>query len=140
MSRKKLLIFLAGTLLILSIAVSSVLVPRITAAHASYPSEGGLPSSCYTYYPVLSQGSTGAWVKLLQRTLNNRYLSHDFPNSPYNFHPYSQASTPLAVDGIFGPRTQAAVKDYQKKHGLTVDGKVGPHTWYALVQCVTSVG
>lgn len=33
------------------------------------------------------------------------------------------------VDGIYGPNTAAAVKDYQKRHKLGVDGKVGPETW-----------
>lgn len=35
----------------------------------------------------------------------------------------------LTVDGIFGPKTEAAVKNYQSKNGLTVDGIVGPRTW-----------
>ncbi|MBR5633365.1 MAG: peptidoglycan-binding protein, partial [Clostridia bacterium] len=34
----------------------------------------------------------------------------------------------LTVDGSFGPKTLAAVKDYQTKNGLTVDGMVGPQT------------
>lgn len=34
----------------------------------------------------------------------------------------------IDVDGSFGPATEAAVKDYQHKHGLTVDGKAGPKT------------
>lgn len=33
------------------------------------------------------------------------------------------------ADGDFGPKTTAAVKAYQKRHGLTADGKVGPVTW-----------
>lgn len=37
-----------------------------------------------------------------------------------------------AVDGIFGSGTEAAVKHFQKKNGLTVDGKVGPATLAAL--------
>ena len=38
----------------------------------------------------------------------------------------------LAVDGIFGPKTRAAVEAFQKAHGLKVDGLVGPHTTAAL--------
>lgn len=33
------------------------------------------------------------------------------------------------VDGEFGPKTEAAVKAYQKKHKLKVDGRVGRQTW-----------
>jgi N-acetylmuramoyl-L-alanine amidase len=36
------------------------------------------------------------------------------------------------VDGISGPRTQAAVKAFQKEHGLDVDGIPGPRTQAAL--------
>jgi len=39
----------------------------------------------------------------------------------------------LAVDGIYGPKTRAAVIDFQKKNGLDADGLVGPITWNALV-------
>lgn len=38
----------------------------------------------------------------------------------------------LQVDGIFGQATEKAVKDFQKKHGLVVDGVVGAKTWKAL--------
>ena len=36
------------------------------------------------------------------------------------------------ADGIFGPKTEEAVRDYQKRNGLTVDGVVGPKTWHML--------
>lgn len=39
---------------------------------------------------------------------------------------------PLAVDGKFGPKVLAAVKAFQKAHGLKVDGLVGPKTTAAL--------
>lgn len=45
----------------------------------------------------------------------------------------------LAVDGSFGPKTLAAVKDYQKKNGLTVDGMVGPQTQAALFSNTSSI-
>ena len=37
-----------------------------------------------------------------------------------------------AVDGIFGSRTLAAVKQFQRDNGLTVDGIAGPKTLKAL--------
>jgi hypothetical protein len=36
------------------------------------------------------------------------------------------------VDGDFGGKTEAAVKEYQKKNGLLVDGIVGNQTWASL--------
>lgn len=38
----------------------------------------------------------------------------------------------LTLDGIYGPRTEAAVKSYQAAHHLGVDGIVGPETRAAL--------
>ena len=38
----------------------------------------------------------------------------------------------LEIDGIFGIGTLSAVKSFQKRHGLTVDGIVGPKTWAEL--------
>ena len=64
-------------------------------------------------YSQISYGSSGDEVKTLQKLLNN---------SGYN----------LAVDGQFGQKTQQAVKDYQKKNSLTVDGIVGNNTWSSL--------
>ena len=40
---------------------------------------------------------------------------------------------PVAVDGIFGPNTEAAVKAFQQSNGLAADGIVGPQTWPKLV-------
>ena len=44
-----------------------------------------------------------------------------------NLHGYT-----LTVDGILGPLTNAAIRDYQSKNGLVVDGIVGPLTWASL--------
>lgn len=64
--------------------------------------------------PVIKRGSTGETVKRAQRALRRA-----------NWHE-------LVVDGIFGPKTEAAVKAFQRHHDLAVDGIVGPRTWKAL--------
>jgi peptidoglycan hydrolase-like protein with peptidoglycan-binding domain len=65
-------------------------------------------------HPV-GQGETGKRVSDLQERLNAG-----------GFKP------PLKVDGIFGPKTLAAVRAFQRQHGLKVDGLVGPKTTAAL--------
>jgi len=40
----------------------------------------------------------------------------------------------VATDGVFGPITEGAVKEFQRRHGLEVDGVVGRHTMHALDQ------
>ncbi|APX34383.1 hydrolase [Brachybacterium sp. P6-10-X1] len=61
----------------------------------------------------LRWGSEGSTVVDLQDELNDHGAS-------------------LAEDGIFGPRTFSAVKDYQASNGLQVDGVVGPETFGSL--------
>jgi peptidoglycan hydrolase-like protein with peptidoglycan-binding domain len=39
----------------------------------------------------------------------------------------------VAVDGIFGPKTESAVRAFQQEKNLSVDGIVGPNTWSALI-------
>jgi peptidoglycan hydrolase-like protein with peptidoglycan-binding domain len=64
--------------------------------------------------PTIGPGDTGDVVKRAQRALRRT------PNPG------------LAVDGVFGPATEQAVKEFQQGQGLTVDGIVGPLTWAAL--------
>ena len=44
---------------------------------------------------------------------------------------------PVDIDGIFGSKTQNAVRAYQKRQGLKIDGIVGPNTWTALEASTT---
>jgi len=43
-----------------------------------------------------------------------------------------QAKLGVVADGIFGPKTEAAVRAFQRGQGLVPDGIVGPKTWAAL--------
>jgi len=67
--------------------------------------------------PILRRGSTGSAVIGLQKGL-------------LKFGGAGSSTDPGAADGNFGPRTEAAVKDYQTKHSLTNDGVVGSRTWW----------
>lgn len=42
----------------------------------------------------------------------------------------------VAVDGSFVPLTDGAVRAFQQRRGLAVDGVVGQHTWRALIVTV----
>jgi peptidoglycan hydrolase-like protein with peptidoglycan-binding domain len=42
----------------------------------------------------------------------------------------------VTVDGLFGPKTEAAVKAFQTSKGLSANGIVSPETWTALVLTV----
>lgn len=44
----------------------------------------------------------------------------------------SSSPPPLWVDGIFGEKTDRRVREFQRKHRLAVDGLVGPMTMAAL--------
>ena len=50
----------------------------------------------------------------------------------------------LAIDGIFGPRTEAFVRGFQEAvrlqvAGFAVDGIVGPRTWQALISGMINI-
>ena len=47
-----------------------------------------------------------------------------------------QHGAALDPDGVFGPLTEAAVRDFQVAQGLAVDGSVGNQTWPALIVTV----
>jgi peptidoglycan hydrolase-like protein with peptidoglycan-binding domain len=64
---------------------------------------------------TIKLGDTGDDVKRLQRVLaRSKILGFD------------------DVDGVFGPQTEQAVKDFQQANGLAADGVVGPLTWSKL--------
>lgn len=80
------------------------------------PSEPSDKDSSVQQLPVLKKGMKGEYVTLLQTQL---------VNNGYSIGSYG-------IDGDFGSATQAAVKQFQRDNGLTVDGIVGSQTWAAL--------
>ena len=66
-------------------------------------------------YPTLRRGAKGEYVKELQTLL-------------------AKDGSMIVVDGIFGPGTQSAVRSFQRRHNLEVDGIVGPKTWGELLK------
>ena len=95
--------------------VETVVNAPIRGIQSSYP---GTP---------LRLGSSGPNVVVLQVALNR--ISQSYPAIPKLAN----------VDGIFGSRTEAAVRKFQEVFGLTVDGIVGRATWYAIVRLYTAV-
>ncbi|RJL13680.1 N-acetylmuramoyl-L-alanine amidase [Paracoccus siganidrum] len=39
----------------------------------------------------------------------------------------------IASDGLFGPQTEAAVRQFQRANGLVADGIIGPRSWAVLL-------
>ncbi len=68
---------------------------------------------------TLRFGSKGPEVELLQLGLNRAGLYGPAP------------------DGTFGPATQKAVLEFQRRSGLAADGIAGPRTWQALMPYLT---
>lgn len=75
----------------------------------------------------LQVGSSGPSVVVLQVSLNR--ISQNYPAIP---------KIPT-VDGIYGSRTEAAVRAFQSIFNLSPDGIVGPATWYRIVRLYTAV-
>ncbi|HEY2507918.1 MAG TPA: peptidoglycan-binding protein [Streptosporangiaceae bacterium] len=105
------------------LATDSIFGPLTAAAVRNFQSRRGLlvdgKVGNQTWPALIIQvqrGSTGSAVRAVQHSLR-----------------FSYGFTTLAVDGIFGPLTQAAVRSFQARFKIGVDGIVGPITWNTLV-------
>lgn len=88
-----------------------------SANNNSYTSSTSSASSSYT---TLSSGSRGSAVKELQEKLNSLGYSCG------------------TADGDYGAKTANAVRDFQRKNGLTIDGIAGSKTLAAIDKVIAS--
>ncbi|WP_286166412.1 peptidoglycan-binding protein [Bacillus sp. E(2018)] len=91
--------------------LDAVIKQSTKPAQPPKPKPGSSNGSAVVPYPgyVIKRGSTdSANVSRIQRALT------------------------IPADGNFGPQTESAVKAYQKRKGLAVDGIVGQATWNTL--------
>ena len=84
--------------------------------------DSGKPACSTGGFPLLRRGSLSNYVLIAQDDLN------------------TLGYTTGGLDGIFGAATQEAVKRYQKRVGLAVDGIVGCNTWSSLQEDVVGTG
>jgi peptidoglycan hydrolase-like protein with peptidoglycan-binding domain len=96
-----------GALAALTVGPTASLADGQAATSAGTPNPE--PPTTTEHSIVLSAGSEGRQVVLLQRALGH-----------------------IKVDGVFGPETEEAVRAFQASRGLTVDGVLGPATGAAL--------
>lgn len=76
----------------------------------------GSTYSVSSFFTTVKKGSKGDAVKTLQTKLKKLgYKGAD--------------GTELSTDGVFGANTEYALKNYQKKKGLSADGIAGAKTW-----------
>ncbi len=109
------------------VAVDGIFGPRTESAVKAFQQEKGLandgivgPATWSRLIVQVQRGSTGDAVRAVQEVIK--------------FHDQSDGEgTPVHVDGILGPRTDAFVRGFQTAVGAASDGVVGPITWRALV-------
>ena len=75
----------------------------------------------------LKFGSAGPFVSVVQVSLNR--IRQNYPAIPRIDR----------TDGIYGPQTEAAVREFQRIFSLTNDGIVGRATWYQIIRVYVAV-
>lgn len=106
--------------LLVAVVAMAALATAGAASAATTARAAPAHSATATAWPVTGPGSTGERVVAIQYLLNQ------------------QINAKLSVDGIYGPKTTAAVKVFQKKVKVPVDGIVGPMTYPKLIIKVMS--
>jgi peptidoglycan hydrolase-like protein with peptidoglycan-binding domain len=117
---------------LIGISLTSTAAATLGAsAHSTttFPQQGHpiLVATAYTdlTLPTLRPGDQGRSVQILQQILSDNGFLHAAG---------ARLGNPRGaiVNGVFGPITESAVRDLQKRYKIPVTGKVNPHTWEVL--------
>ena len=121
---------LAAELIGVSLTSTAVTTLGASAQSATtFPQQGHpiLVATAYTNLtlPTLRPGDRGRSVQLLQQILSDNSFLHAAGVRLGN-------PRGAVVNGVFGPITESAVRDLQKRYKIPVTGRVNPHTWEVL--------
>jgi peptidoglycan hydrolase-like protein with peptidoglycan-binding domain len=105
----------------LSLLAGAAVVSMTLLAAGSAGATTAAPTAPTHASAGLKWPTTGPGPKKSERVFAIQYLLNQ------------QINAKLATDGIYGPKTTAAVKAFQKKAKLPVDGIVGPMTYPKLI-------
>ena len=94
----------------------------LTPTWVHFDKRRGTPACSTGGYPLIRQGSRGAYVCIAQDNLNTLGYRTG------------------GLDGVFGTQTRNAVLQYQRSVGLAVDGIIGCNTWRSLQESVVGTG
>jgi peptidoglycan hydrolase-like protein with peptidoglycan-binding domain len=109
------------------LAVALLLVGLSVAAMA------GPAAALTTDYPTLGRGNRGVDVKALQHLLRAQRITIAVRLSDEPDRAMYERRT-VVVDGVFGASTDAAVRELQRRRGLTVTGRVDAKTWAESIE------
>lgn len=94
----------------------------LTPTWVHFDKRRGSPACSSGGFPLVKQGSRGAYVCIAQDNLNTLGYRTG------------------GLDGVFGTQTYNAVRSYQRSVGLAVDGIIGCNTWRSLQESVVGTG
>lgn len=108
------------------------LVPSLVAIGPAASARTVVPTSAATTAALTASAvpAVGTWPVLRQGADNSAVTVRSLQ---YLLNAHGAG---LTVDGIFGARTNSALRNYQAGHGLVVDGIVGPRSWSSLLVTV----
>jgi hypothetical protein len=113
------------------IALLAVALALLASGPAAY-ARTVVPTAAATSAALVATGvpTVGTWP-VLRHGADNSVVTVRSLQYLLNAH-----GAGLIVDGIFGARTNSALRNFQARHGLVVDGIVGPRTWSSLLVTV----